>query len=455
MTTKLLNLVILGLFFISNPFYGQELKGKILDIETLEPLENVNILNKRTGYGSTSNLEGTFQLNRNIRESDSLIFSYIGYQTATRTIAEFKSASYQILLKKKVDNLGLVDISAKTLKDEIEFQNLPDIPKALYAFSMNIVNGELFIIAGSEFEETKQALKLLDRYSDLSLNDYLSALTKNPNNDWAYYNSNIYRYHFADKDWETMKNSIIPRAYHNSEVINDKIYIFGGKTLSTNHRQEYLPNQVEIYDVKNDTVLVDETNPHMAVNFSSFANDSLIFVMGGSIKEFENTQRKHYSNKVHVFNPKNGFWNELGNMPEGKETSGILVNDRFYFIGGYKAEAVTSIETYNYLNGKWQRIGKLFEPMTRPAIAKKDDIIYIFEKNRMLSFNTLTRDLKEYKIGIDLYEAKMLSFENDLYIVGGYRKSQFKLIPSKDFYKVPLENLRDTKVEKQRTLDSF
>lgn len=454
MTKQNLYFIILGIFFISEPFYTQELRGKIIESENKKPLENVNIYNKRTSFGTNSNSVGEFYLNKDIKNSDSLIFSYVGYQTEIRTISEFKFSAFQIELQKKIDDLDLVDLSSKKLNDKINFQNLENIPKALYAFSTNIINGELFVIAGNESEETKQALKLLDRYSDLAMDDFIKALIRNPNMDWASFSSKIYRYDFSTKNWVNNKNSIIPRAYHNSEVLNDKIYIYGGKTLSTNHWKEYLPNKVEIYDVKNDTLLVDETNPHMAVNFASFTNDSLIFIMGGSIKEFENTNRKRYTNKVHVFNSKTGYWSELGSMPEGKETSGVLVDGIFYFIGGYKGEPLNSIETYNLSNGRWERIGKLFNPMARPATAKKDHMIYIYDRKRIISFNTFTKILKEFEIDIDLYDPKMVIYENDIFILGGFSKSEFKLKPSKEFYKIPIENFENTKIVRQRIFDN-
>ncbi|MCF4101887.1 carboxypeptidase-like regulatory domain-containing protein [Gillisia sp. M10.2A] len=455
MTKQNLYFIILGIFFITEPFYTQELRGRIIESENKKPLENVNIYNKRTGFGTTSNSVGKFYLNEDIKSSDSLIFSHIGYQTEIGTISEFKSAAFLMELQKKIDDLDLVDISSKNLNDQMDFLILESIPKALYAFSTNIINGELFVIAGNESEETKQALKLLDRYSDLELDDFLKALIRKPNTDWASFSSKIYRYDFSTKNWANSKKAIIPRAYHNSEVLNDKIYIYGGKTLSTNHWKEYLPNKVEIYDVKNDTLLIDETNPHMAVNFASFTNDSLIFLMGGSIKEFKNTNRKQYTNKVHVFNSKTGYWSELGAMPEGKETSGVLVDGIFYLIGGYKGEPLNSIETYNLSNGRWQRIGKLFTPMERPAISKKDHMIYIYDEKRILSFNTFTKILKEFQIDIDLYDPKMVLYENNIFILGGFSKSEFKLKPSKEFYKIPIENFKNTKIKRQRTFDSL
>jgi hypothetical protein len=67
----------------------------------------------------------------------------------------------------------------------------------------------------------------------------------------------------------------------------------------------------------------------------------------------------------------------------------------------------------------------------------------------------LTKILNEYKIEIDIHDAKMVNYENDLFILGGFSKSEFELRPSKEFYKIPIENFKNTKIEKQRTFSSL
>ncbi|MBY5958956.1 TonB-dependent receptor [Membranicola marinus] len=54
--------------------------GQVYDSLSQEPLIGVNILNRNTGQGTTTNLEGEFSIDGN--PEDVLVFSYIGYATA-------------------------------------------------------------------------------------------------------------------------------------------------------------------------------------------------------------------------------------------------------------------------------------------------------------------------------------------------------------------------------------
>lgn len=60
-------------------FVPGELIGRIVN-ENQEPLSGANIMNKRTGRGTITNIRGEYQL-RNIRPGDLILVSFIGYQT--------------------------------------------------------------------------------------------------------------------------------------------------------------------------------------------------------------------------------------------------------------------------------------------------------------------------------------------------------------------------------------
>ncbi len=68
------------LLFTTYTATGQEVSGTVTDSETLETMPGVNILVKGTSTGTSSNLEGEYQLNVPSL-SDTLIFSFVGYQT--------------------------------------------------------------------------------------------------------------------------------------------------------------------------------------------------------------------------------------------------------------------------------------------------------------------------------------------------------------------------------------
>jgi len=82
---------ILLIFFIllfTGFCYSQSnihIKSNIVNSETLEPLIYASIFNKTNNSGTTSDLNGNFTLN-NIRNGDTIVISYIGFQTKKITV---------------------------------------------------------------------------------------------------------------------------------------------------------------------------------------------------------------------------------------------------------------------------------------------------------------------------------------------------------------------------------
>ena len=84
---------LIALFFlISSVLIGQNIHGTILDAETKEPLENVNIFIEKYNAGTGSNAQGKFTvfLKSGVRKTDTLQFSLLGYVTIRTTILYLK-----------------------------------------------------------------------------------------------------------------------------------------------------------------------------------------------------------------------------------------------------------------------------------------------------------------------------------------------------------------------------
>jgi len=138
-------------------------------------------------------------------------------------------------------------------------------------------------------------------------------------------------------------------------------------------------------------------------------------------------------------------------MPVAKETNGVLVNDKFYLIGGYKAKALFSIESFNLKNGKWKKEGELFSGMIKPALAANNGVIYIFNNGKLVTFNTLTAEMNEYLIELHLENSKMFFFNDKLYILGGFNENNYSMYPSKGVYSIDIEELPKTKIHKSES----
>ncbi|MCJ7555089.1 MAG: carboxypeptidase-like regulatory domain-containing protein, partial [Ignavibacteriaceae bacterium] len=83
-------IIILFLLFISQ-IYPQvkTLEGIVTDSETENPLSNANVFISRNNLGTVSDSHGNFKLTGAIKNTDTLVISYLGYASKFITIVEY------------------------------------------------------------------------------------------------------------------------------------------------------------------------------------------------------------------------------------------------------------------------------------------------------------------------------------------------------------------------------
>jgi hypothetical protein len=216
--------------------------------------------------------------------------------------------------------------------------------------------------------------------------------------------------------------------------------------LSRNKKREYLHNTIEIYDLKEQTITVDETNPHQAVNAASVFKEGQLIVMGGSVKLKKNGS-KIFTNKSHLYDINSGFWYDFAPLPVGKESKSILVDNTIYLIGGYGKAPLKRIESYDLQTGRWSFIGELPRAIESPGLANHNNEIYIFDSRRIYVFDVLDHSIREYKIDLDLHGATLLYHDAQLFIMGGYRLDNFTLKPSSQCFSLKLVDFLNTRIE--------
>ena len=82
MKTKSIIIILVTLLAAKFAFTQNEIKGKIIDSQTKEPLSNVNVTVKGTNSRTISDINGFFSLQTS-KSTDSVTVSYIGYETET------------------------------------------------------------------------------------------------------------------------------------------------------------------------------------------------------------------------------------------------------------------------------------------------------------------------------------------------------------------------------------
>jgi hypothetical protein len=90
--------LFLTIFVICNGVYCQKiLSGKVVDLQTTEPIPFVHIFNENKGIGTTTNINGEFNMiiPDSLKELD-LIFSHVGYVLFTSTLKPQEPASISL-----------------------------------------------------------------------------------------------------------------------------------------------------------------------------------------------------------------------------------------------------------------------------------------------------------------------------------------------------------------------
>jgi len=84
-----ITVLILIILIFNTSLFSQiigKIEGKVTDIQTGFPIENVNVFLENTNYGTVTDANGNFEIN-NIRSGEyKMIFSHISYIDEIRTI---------------------------------------------------------------------------------------------------------------------------------------------------------------------------------------------------------------------------------------------------------------------------------------------------------------------------------------------------------------------------------
>jgi N-acetylneuraminic acid mutarotase len=430
--------------------FSQYIEGKVLDAETNKPIEGVHVIVKGINRGALTNAKGNFYIKfpYKVIESDVIKFSHLTYGTVEVPYIQ-KKKNYMVYLQLDITKLKEVEIRNKrNLRPTLKYETLSKMNNAVSSFGSTLNDGKIYVLGGDVSYHYNSFKRVMEYDPESLFAKMMSGTLRNYSKDS--YKGNLQIFDIESNSWKDSDIEFRKRAYHNIQHINNKLYVFGGKRLSKSRKKEYLDDKIEIFDLEKNSIQIDDTNPHQAADFTSFVYNNNLVVMGGSIKQ-NSIGVRQYTNKVHSFNPETGHWHQIGSIPVAKETNGVLVNDKFYLIGGYNAKALFSIESFSLKTGKWKREGELFSGMIKPALATNNGVIYIFNNGKLVTFNTLTAELNEYLIELYLKNSKMFFYNNKLYILGGFNENNYSVYPTKGVYSIDIEELPKTKIHKSES----
>lgn len=437
------------LFLFTFTLTGQNIKGTILDKETNKPLAFVNVYFKKEKTGTISNEKGKFnlKLQSKIKQTDTIRFSLIGYHPKEYTLLKLNEENFIVSLSIKTENLSEITVTSKhKLNAQIYFKKLTSLEKGIYSFGSTIIDDKIYLIGGDESfleDTTKKIIDEVNSYPNPTLQDMINE--SKSNFSWEKYSGKLQTYNIVNNTWQSSNLKFRKRAYHKIIYCNDKLFVLGGKTLSPNRKFEYLDDKIEELNVNTQQIIVDNTNPHQAINFTAFAYQDNIIVMGGSVK-LKNNGEKIYTDKSHIYNITSGYWYELLKMTKPKEVNGLIIDDKVYLIGGFNKFPLKEIESYDLITKTWKNEGDLFYGIENLALTYHKNIIYIFNDSKILTYNIETKTLHEFRIELNLKNSEILYYQNHLYILGGFKEDDYTKSPSSGLFSIHLNEFAKTKI---------
>ena len=101
------------ILLLSSISFGQslEIKGKVLDIKTLEPLESANIYIANTKLGTITKEDGSFSLSGKFSSRDIIEISFVGYKSMKMIVNDFLQSDRKIMLA--IENIKLQSVVIK------------------------------------------------------------------------------------------------------------------------------------------------------------------------------------------------------------------------------------------------------------------------------------------------------------------------------------------------------
>ncbi len=234
----------------------------------------------------------------------------------------------------------------------------------------------------------------------------------------------LVRYNITFDQWSILPDKLIPKRWVSAEYIDGNIYVFNGQKPNG-----LMNRKVEVVELLTGKVDILKDNPFPTAYAGSAVWQNKIYVFGGSVNN------KYYSNKIRLYNIKDDSWTDLGEMPEGKQTRGEIIDGILYVFGGYNGIPSSKIHSYNITSNTWEYICDMPLRISANAITKNGSFIYLVGDYNKLSFlgifNTKTKEF--HLIKSNMFGRRHAATDiigNKLYIYGGNRQIQGNTLSS-------------------------
>jgi N-acetylneuraminic acid mutarotase/subtilisin family serine protease len=301
-------------------------------------------------------------------------------------------------------------------------------------FSVSEANGKLYILGGKNSTQITEYVPLTcSEVEAVELPSMVyghASVVQNGNIyvlgglvDSSCSNQNL-RYIPQKDGWIKESPMLSERSFFTAEIVNGKIYIFGGEDKDISPVKT-----VEEYDISTGTWSSCPPMSESKTYLASGVIEGKIYVCGGDYWNYN----LPYSNVLEVFDPVSKTWTRKANMPTGLSMpKAVSLNGCLYVVGGHKLvgsniEFSQSVYKYDPTSNSWSTVASLPVPRVNHGLVTVNGKIYAIGGNNSTG---VLDSIYEYDPLTDTWTAKdpvpQANFQfstaviNDkIYIIGG------------------------------------
>ncbi|UCF44766.1 MAG: hypothetical protein JSW44_03035 [Candidatus Bathyarchaeota archaeon] len=284
---------------------------------------------------------------------------------------------------------------------ENEWKIMAPMPTARGGLGVAVVNGKIYAIGG------------LDNDAQLAVNEEYDPAT----DTWkarapmptarsgfavAVYQSKIYViggavgegtnlgftgvtevYDPATNTWEAKEDMPTPRADLCASVVNDKIYLIGGKEYWGDGPLYHELDVNEVYDPTSNSWTTESRMPIPVFGYASTVVDGKIYVFGGSRQLLEEFNNLTSVGSNQVYDAINGTWSSRTGLPAAgsysaaEATIGLTAPKRIYVVGGFDQVSYSNVVyAYDSESDVWSTGASMLTARGYLGLAVVDEVLY-------------------------------------------------------------------------------
>jgi len=302
-------------------------------------------------------------------------------------------------------SLSILKVNAQ---EEDTWTTLDPMPQAISGIKAAVVNNKIYVMSGTfnyEYDPTtnewtnKTLMPTPRGYFGITVYQnkiyIIGGEYNNPTSSAVYYLTENEVYDPLTDTWTTKTPMPTGRTDIEANVVNDKIYIIGGKAYQNNSYYANYTSTNEVYDPATDSWNTKQKAPVTIAKYASAVVDNKIYIMGGHSNELDKSSG-WTSNLIYDFDTDS--WSIGASIPATKysadsgaasgtyyasaiATAGVMAPKRVYVIDGGFATTTNVVHVYDPMLDNWTSGSPMSTNRTSLAIAVVKDLVYAMGGN--------------------------------------------------------------------------